>query len=129
MRSSRALAGTLPLLLGLAGCQEADDPEVEHRAPFTVEEVCAGAAGDAEVLGAWATTVGAVRSREGGPAPGFSPASEPWAGLYAGKLAAWCTLNRGGTYAVSAATSGAPLVDFMITRDPPGDYPDGPAIP
>jgi hypothetical protein len=92
--------------------------------------LCARAAGDGDaVLGAWSTTVRLVRERKGGPAPGYSPAAKPWAALPGDTAAAWCSIDRGGSYAVAAAGPHGELVDFMVTQCPPGDFPDGPAIP
>jgi hypothetical protein len=92
--------------------------------------LCARAAGgDEAVLEAWPTTVRLVREREGGPAPGYSPAAKAWAALPGDAATAWCSLDRGGTYAVAAAGPNGELVDFMVTQYPPGDFPDGPAIP
>jgi hypothetical protein len=125
------LLGAL-LLLGLAACTDTDKastPPAKQEGSWTAAEICRASAGDAEVLGAWSTTVGEVRRHTGGPPPGQSPAAKPWADLPGGATAAWCTLNRDGVYAVSAATIGGPLVDFMVTREPPGEFANGPAIP
>ena len=76
------------------------------------------------------TTVGQVRTREGGPPPGFSPAAVPWESLPATNAAAWCTIEAGGQYSAVAATTGGHPVTFMVSADPLGDLgPDGPAIP
>jgi hypothetical protein len=91
--------------------------------------MCSQADEEAKLLGAWPTTVELVRTRSGGPAPGHSPASAPWADLPDGAEAAWCTFRRSTTYVVSAATTNAPLVDFMTSDTPVGEVPDGPAIP
>lgn len=96
------------------------------------ERLCADAAGeDAKPLGAWPTTVHIVRQRRGGPAPapGVSRPPHPWAGLEGSQPAAWCTFSLDDSYTVSAATEDGPLIDFMVTQTPPGEYPDGPKVP
>lgn len=91
--------------------------------------MCSQADDDAKLLGAWPTTVKEVRSRRGGPPPGHSPAFGAWADLPDGAEAAWCTFRRLETYVLSAATTNAPLVDFMTSDTPVGEFPNGPAIP
>jgi hypothetical protein len=146
MEPRRALSiAALPLLLAMSACQRdstSGTPAATQQAgttitsdpsdtPLSAADICRAAAPGDEVLGAWPTTVAQVREREGGPAlaPGQSPAPRPWAELDGATSAAWCTLDRGGEYSVSAATEGEPLLDFMITQTPPGAYPRGPAIP
>lgn len=147
MEPRRALSiAALPLLLAMSACQQDSDsgrPAAAPRAGTTTTshpsdtalsaaDICRAAAQGDEVLGAWPTTVAQVRERDqGGPAPvpRQSPRPRPWAELDGATSAAWCTLDRGGKYSVSAAAEGEPLLDFMITQTRPGAYPNGPAIP
>jgi hypothetical protein len=77
--------------------------------------MCQSAAGHAEsVVAASLTTVDQVRTRRGGPPPGFSPAEKPWANLPGEAAAAWCTFHSGSRYVVAATTQGGPRAVFMI---------------
>jgi hypothetical protein len=121
---------TVVLWMTACGNSQADEPRAESEdAASTALELCRSATDGAQVLDAWPTTVVAVRQREGGPAPGHSPAAKPWANLPSDAEAAWCKLQRGGVFVVAAATADGPLVDFMVTQSEPGSYPDGPMIP
>lgn len=135
--SASRLLTVVALACVLGACDSPSSPasdvikDAESVGPPT-ERLCADAApDDAELLDAWPTTVHIVRQRRGGPAPppGGSRPPHPWAGLDGSQPAAWCTLGLDGSYAVSAATEDGPLIDFMVTETPPGEYPDGPKIP
>jgi hypothetical protein len=82
-----------------------------------------------EILFVSATTVGAVRTRTGGPGD-VALAAEPWASLKGSDTAAWCTLKTGDTYKIIAATERGASITFVTSTQPLSDPgPDGPSIP
>ena len=121
--------------LALAACassgamEQARPPSRSVDRP-NADQMCQSAAGkDESVVAADGTAVTQVRTRRGGPAPGFSPAEKPWAHLPGEAAAAWCTFQSGSRYVVAATTVGGRRAVFMVsgTMVDPGDR--GPAIP
>ena len=121
--------------LALSACASSGDteqaqPPSSSADPPTADQMCQSAAGsDESVVAAHLTTVTQVRTRYGGPPPGFSPAEKPWAHLPGEAAAAWCTFQSGSRYVVAATTEGGRRAVFMVsgTMFDPGSQ--GPAIP
>lgn len=123
-----ALAGCV-----VTGCGAAQGRDGTSSKAPTAEDAATALCSDADTEAKRARCL--AHDREGSAKPYWWTATGSLTGRYSVEdlpgdgAAAWCTLQRADSYAVSAATANAPLVDFMTSDRPPGDFPDGPSVP